>query len=173
MNYLGSPSGSSIALADSVAYVSRRVSRGYGRKLAQMLFRYYPVKTGTTIIQDFDGDLSISLDRASCISSAIYWSGHHSLPLIKFLRGFLKPEMTLADIGANIGEVTLYAAKRLNGGRVLSFEPVPGVFAQLCDNVALNHFSCVKLFNIGLYDRQTVLPFMSGKTTHSGLRTTG
>jgi hypothetical protein len=99
MNYLGSLPGSRIALADSVAYVSRRLSRGYGRKLAQMLFRYYPAKTGTTIIQDFDGDLSISLDRGSCVSSAIYWSGHHSLPLIKFLSGFLKPEWCLRTLG--------------------------------------------------------------------------
>ena len=148
-------------LADSLAYVSRHLSRGYGRKLAELLFHYYPAKTGTTVIHDFDGDISISLDRGSYISSAIYWSGHHSLPVIKFLRDFLKPEMTFVDVGANIGEVTLYAAKRLVRGRVLSFEPVPGIYGQLGGNVALNHFSHVELFNMGLYDREDVLPFYS------------
>jgi FkbM family methyltransferase len=144
--------------SDTLAYLLRRLSRGRGRKLGQMLFRYYPSKAGTTIIEDFDGDLKISLDRGSVISSAIYWAGHHSLPLVKFLRGFLKPEMTVADVGANIGEVTLYSAKRLSLGRVLSFEPVPGVFQQLSENVALNAFGNVEMFNVGLYDRDGVLP---------------
>lgn len=81
-----------------------------------LLYRYYPAKRGTTTIHDFDGDLTMTLDRASQISAAIYWSGHHSLPLIRFLRNFLTPEMTLVDVGANIGEVTLFAAKKLRGG---------------------------------------------------------
>jgi FkbM family methyltransferase len=152
-------SGKRLAVTDAVAYLSRRMARGYGRKFAQMLFRYYPAKTGTAVLHDFDGDLSILVDRASYISSAIYWSGHHSLNVIKFLDIYLRPEMAFADIGANIGEVTLYAAKRLSHGRVLSFEPSPAIFAQLSRNVALNHFPQVEVFNIGLYDREDVLPF--------------
>jgi hypothetical protein len=127
-------------LADAVAYVSRKLARGQGRKIAALLYRYYPAKRGTTTIHDFDGDLTITLDRASQISSAIYWSGHHSLPLMRFLRNYLTPEMTLVDVGANIGEVTLFAAKKLRDGRVLAFEPMPRVFAQLARNVELNHF---------------------------------
>lgn len=148
-----------LSLTDSLACVSRRLAHGHGRKLAELLFRYYPAKTGTTVLHDFDGDLSILVDRASYISSAIYWSGHHSLNAIKFLDAFLRPEMTLADIGANIGEVTLCAAKRAATGKVLSFEPSPAIFAQLSRNVALNRFSHVELFNIGLYDREDILPF--------------
>jgi FkbM family methyltransferase len=173
MDTLELPVDRRLTLADSLAYVSRRVSRGYGRKMAEMLFRYYPAKTGTTVIHDFDGDLSMALDRGSYISSAIYWSGHHSLRGIRFLQGFLKPEMTFADAGANIGELTLYAAKRLSMGRVLSFEPMPSIFAQLRGNVALNHFSHVELFNIGLYDREDVLPLYVEEESYFGTENQG
>jgi len=147
-----------LILADSIASLSRRVAQTKYRKISEVLFRYYPAKRGITTIHDFDGDLSISLDRASYISSAIYWAGHHSFPLVRFLREFLKPEMTLADVGANIGEITLLAAKRLSSGLVLAFEPMPNVFAQLTRNVALNKFSSIRLFNLGLYDSNGSLP---------------
>jgi len=144
---------------DSLALLSRKLARaGAGRRIAAILYRYYPAKSGTTTIHDFDGDLSMTLDRSSQISSAIYWSGHHSLPLIRFLRSYLKPEMTLVDVGANIGEITLFAAKRLGGGRVVAFEPMPRVFAQLSYNVALNGFTNVELFNAGLYQENSSLP---------------
>jgi FkbM family methyltransferase len=146
-------------LTDSIASFSRRLAQTKARKIAELLFRYYPVKRGVTTIHDFDGDLSILLDRASYISSAIYWAGHHSLPLVRFLRRFLKPEMTLADVGANIGEITLFAGKKLTQGRVLAFEPMPAVFSELALNVALNHFaSSVEMFNVGLFDRDGTMP---------------
>ena len=147
-----------ILLTDSIAALSRRVARTRYRKVSEILFRHYPAKRGVTTIHDFDGDLSIILDRASYISSAIYWAGHHSLPVVRYLQKFLRPEMTLADVGANIGEVTLLAAKRLRKGRVLAFEPAPDVFAQLQRNVAVNKFASVDIFNCGLYDRTVSLP---------------
>lgn len=142
------------------------------RKLSAALFRHYPLKHGVTTIRDFDDDLAIDLDRASYISSAIYWGGYHSLPTVRFLRNFLQPEMTFADIGANIGEITLVAAKRLTLGKVLAFEPMPAIFALLSRNVALNNFACVTLHNIGLYDRDAERPLYSkrdhthGTTNH-------
>src|SRR5215467_12649370 len=119
---------------DSLAVVSRKLAQGKGRKVAALLYRYYPGKRGTTTIHDFDGDLAITLDKSSYIGGAIYWGGHHSLELVRFLRGFLKPDMTVADVGANIGEITLFAAKKLQKGRVLAFEPMPRVFEQLSQN---------------------------------------
>jgi len=138
--------------------ISRRLAQTKFRKLSAALFRLYPVKRGVATIQDFDEDLAIDLDRASYISSAIYWGGYHSLSTVRFLRSFLQPDMTFADIGANIGELTLIAAKRLTSGKALAFEPMPAVFALLSHNVAINHFGRVILHNIGLFDRDAQLP---------------
>ncbi|HXM98815.1 MAG TPA: FkbM family methyltransferase [Candidatus Dormibacteraeota bacterium] len=122
-----------------------------------LLFRYYPRKQGPATIHDFDGDLTIELNRSSYISNAIYWGGHHSTHIADFLASYLRPEMTFADVGANIGEITLMAAKRLVKGRVLAFEPMPDTFAQLARNVELNRFKTVALFNHGLFNQDDSL----------------
>jgi FkbM family methyltransferase len=47
--------------------------------------------------------------------------------------------MVCFDVGANIGEMTLHMARRTSpSGRVYAFEPVPGVFARLSENIARN-----------------------------------
>jgi FkbM family methyltransferase len=147
-----------MTITDNIASVSRRLAQTRLRRLSAALFRHYPVKHGVATIRDFDEDLAIDLDRASYISSAIYWGGYHSLSTVRFLRDFLEPDMTFADIGANIGEITLIAAKRLTSGRALAFEPMPAVFSLLSHNVAINNFECVTLHNIGLYDHDARLP---------------
>jgi FkbM family methyltransferase len=59
--------------------------------------------------------------------------------LIRYLETVLKPGAVFVDIGANIGIVTLFAA-RLAGqsGKVYSFEPAPRTFAILKENIQVN-----------------------------------
>jgi len=45
---------------------------------------------------------------------------------------------TAIDIGANIGAFTILAAQQAPNVRVISYEPFPDIFKQLCENVALN-----------------------------------
>jgi FkbM family methyltransferase len=142
---------------DSIAFASRKLGQTRLYKLAEALRRYYPVKRGLTTINNFDGDIRMCLDRASYPSSAIYWRGHHSISIAHFLKDHLRPDMTFVDVGANLGELTLLAAKRLTKGRVLAFEPSPSIFSQLSGNIALNNLR-VELFNIGLFDKNASLP---------------
>jgi FkbM family methyltransferase len=54
----------------------------------------------------------------------------------------LKPGMVVLDVGANIGQYTLLAAKAISpGGCVHSFEPIPSNFAQLKKHVQENQIS--------------------------------
>jgi FkbM family methyltransferase len=145
-------------VTDSVAFVSRKIAQTRLHKLSEALRRYYPVKSGSTMISNFDGDLRMHVDRASYVSSVIYWRGHHSTAVANVLKKHLRPYMTFVDVGANLGELTLLAAKRLVKGRVLAFEPVPQIFSQLSRNVTLNNLSRVELFNIGLFDKTGSLP---------------
>jgi len=71
------------------------------------------------------------------------------------------------DIGANIGYVTVMAARRCGaGGRVYSFEPNPVLFPTLLKN-AKRH-SCVTAFNKAAGRTAGELPFYIGDTTDSG-----
>lgn len=65
----------------------------------------------------------------------------------------LRPQMCFVDVGANWGYFTLIAADLVGpGGRVLSFEPHPTLFAQLQSNVLRNSLHWVTTVPIALAD---------------------
>lgn len=70
-----------------------------------------------------------------------------------FIRRAVQPGMVVFDIGANIGQFTLLAAKRVGAsGRVHAFEPAPEEYRKLCANVALNRFENVVLNALAVSD---------------------
>jgi FkbM family methyltransferase len=134
------------------------LQRFYGHRYARRAERW-------TIIGDFDGDLRMKVDRASHVGSVIYWFGNYSPTELRLLDRLLSPEMVLADIGANQGEFTLFAAKRLSRGTVLAFEPMPAVYAHLGENIALNHLANVCAHNVGLADEPGVVEMYTADAT--------
>lgn len=61
----------------------------------------------------------------------------------------VQPGWTVVDIGAGIGEFTMFAAQQ-GAGRVLAFEPFPQSFALLQENVRLNHADVVEMFPVAV-----------------------
>ncbi len=60
---------------------------------------------------------------------------------------------TFVDIGANVGNHTLYAALVMKAAKVMSFEPNPPAFKACQYSVLLNHLADrVEVFNLGLSD---------------------
>lgn len=114
--------------------------------------QYQEQQNSWTIINDFDCNLKFKLDRSSYIGSLIYWLGYHSVNEISLLRKILKPNMTFVDIGANQGEYTIFAAKRLVQGKVISFEPLSISYEHLKENIELNQFNNVITYNFALSD---------------------
>lgn len=80
--------------------------------------------------------LSMSLDLHT---EKDYWLGTYELDLQAAAQQFIQPGMVVYDVGANIGYISLMAA-RLSGesGRVFSFEALPANIERLSRNVALN-----------------------------------
>lgn len=73
----------------------------------------------------------------------------------KVLFAHINEGMTVIDIGANIGSITLQMAKKVsNTGKVYSFEPSPYNFKQANKNISLNNFSNIKLVNQGLGNKK-------------------
>ena len=82
-----------------------------------------------------------------------------------FFMDFIKPGMTVIDIGANKGYFSLLAAKILNGkGRILSFEPEPGNCFWIRKNIEANDYKIIKLFQIALSDKEGKADLFLGKT---------
>jgi len=65
--------------------------------------------------------------------------GTYDPQLHNFIERSITPGMICMDVGANLGEMTLHMANKVNpGGAVFSFEPVPNVYQRLVTHIARN-----------------------------------
>lgn len=68
------------------------------------------------------------------------------------LFSLVQPHYTILDIGANLGYYTLNFAKKASQGSVLAFEPHPKNLKKLKQNIELNSWSNILVFDIALGD---------------------
>ena len=78
---------------------------------------------------------------------------YHDLPLLLLLRALLRAGDTFVDVGANLGQVTLFA-RRLVGdtGRVFACEPNPRPRARLAARLLRNGLQDVEVLPVALSD---------------------
>jgi len=172
-----------VSMETCLRRITRRIAfvRG-GARLIEPLRRHYvkryessPERFAT--LDDFDGDMKLRVDRASYMGSLIYWRGYHSYRELRCLDRLLTPSMVFADVGANRGEFTIFAAKRLPHGKVLSFEPLGVCYQELLANVRLNKLANVLPFACGLADATKRCPLYTSTDVgahgswHEGLTT--
>ncbi len=76
---------------------------------------------------------------------------------------WFQPGETIYDVGANIGQYSLYAARKLNGrARVLAFEPESLNQAKLNRNILLNGLGeVITAYPIAVSDRTSIQHFYS------------
>ncbi len=78
-----------------------------------------------------------------------FWLGTYEPEMQSALGELIKPGMTVYDVGANVGYVTLMLAKLTGaGGKVYAFEALPDNVERLRRNVELNDYA----------DRVTIFP---------------
>jgi FkbM family methyltransferase len=111
----------------------------------RLLWRLHWGTTNKPYVIPFTTDLKISIPKTGS-GSLIYYQGYSELETASFMMRFLKPGMTLVDVGAHIGEYTLIAAQIVGKlGQVHGFEPMPGLFPIVSANVQMNNFANVSL----------------------------
>ncbi|MBT1705496.1 FkbM family methyltransferase [Chryseosolibacter indicus] len=124
-----------------------------------------------TLIENFDSNIKLKIDINRTMGCAIYWTGFHEYKELLFLHKYLMPDMVFIDVGANLGEYTLFCCKRLANGRVLSFEPLPSIRKFLLENIELNGFKNAIVYDCGLSDENKRLAIYEVEDTHEGLAT--
>lgn len=126
---------------------------------------------------NFMRHLKMNVDQNSYMGGSIFWSGFHHLQELLFLRSYLTSDMTFVDIGANQGEFSIYAASKVHNGKVYSFEPVDKQRNYLLNNIELNAFKNIVVFDYGLSDKINNMPIYTSTEskqhygTHEGLST--
>ena len=77
-----------------------------------------------------------------------------------FIRRFLRAGDVVVDCGANIGLLSLPAARIVGeGGIVYAIEAHPRIFEYLSGNTKLNNLNNVKLFNVALAEKEGTVKF--------------
>lgn len=118
-------------------------------------------------VDDFDGDLTLSLRLNEHMESQIFWYGSYSRDILLALRHIVKPGMTALDVGGNIGEISVFLAKYVGPeGKVWSFEPMPALADRLDRHKELNTLSQLEICRAGLGHEATELPMYASEYYH-------
>jgi FkbM family methyltransferase len=98
-----------------------------------------------------DGESALKMEVVprEVMNKALFLYGTFEISETRLVQTFLRPGMTVVDVGANIGYYTLIAAKVVGpSGSVHSFEPNSDVRTRLERNVKLN-----ELHNVVVHDQ--------------------
>jgi FkbM family methyltransferase len=119
-----------------------------------LIRRYFFTKALSLRVDNFDDSLTMDLRLNEHMQSQIFWYGSYSRDVLLIIKKLLRPGMVVVDAGANVGEITLAAAKAVGpSGRVYAFEPLPDVADLLYENVRLNAMNQVSVERRGLSDQ--------------------
>lgn len=135
--------------------IGNQLSLGGRLTLPQSLLRRaFRHKHGTVIVDDFDGDLRLSLSLTDSMQRRVFWMGYYNLDIVPLLKRELRAGMVFVDVGANFGEISLVAAKCVgSSGRVIAFEPMDAVANELEMNARQNGLPQITLVRMGLSDK--------------------
>jgi FkbM family methyltransferase len=115
--------------------------------------------------------ITYELDLNEFIDSSIYYKGCFEPMVTASLCRYVKPGMTVIDIGANIGCHTLRFAKLIGrNGKVIAFEPMPWAISKLKRNMELNDLNNIVIEKVALSDVSTkrAIYFRSSWTLDDG-----
>jgi len=118
------------------------------------------VEDGLSVIEVAAGTLKGYKVLLNLKAEKSRWLGTYEPELQAALREFLKPGMTVYDVGANIGYVTLMLAHHAGAdGRVFAFEALPANVERIQKNVALNNISNVTVVSGAVLDKAGSVTF--------------
>lgn len=93
-------------------------------------------------ISRFGQNFKIVLDpQNGFVDTEIFTNGIYEPDILKLIQEYLKPGQVFIDIGANIGQHSLFATSVVGrAGKVYAFEPIPRLVSQLRESILLNAY---------------------------------
>ena len=136
-----------------------------GQKLKAIL-RYVRWQVGSRLVSGavvhewVNGSKFLVSTGETGLTGNIY-TGFQEYVEMAFLVHVLRSDDLFIDVGANVGSYTVLACAAV-GASGFCFEPVPGTYARLLDNVRINHLDDrVHCLNVGIGSKTGVLGFSS------------
>jgi FkbM family methyltransferase len=107
-------------------------------------------------------------DPSEWIGQYVYVTGRYEDATVAVMQRVLSPGDGVADVGANVGYLTLVAARLVGPtGSVMSFEPLPQAREWLTRNITLNGFEHVVIRGEAVSDRTGSVGLCVGPRHHT------
>ena len=95
--------------------------------------------------------------------------GACDIALTNFILRHIKEGSTVIDVGSNIGYTTILLGRRVGkNGKVFAYEASPKNYDFTVENVKMNYLPHVDLFQLAVYKREAVLPFLEPSRFRGG-----
>lgn len=92
------------------------------------------------------------------VDETVFLNGVYEPFFLFLIKKHLKKGSVFIDIGANIGQHSLFASRVVgNTGKVISFEPVKRLYNQFKKSIEINNLSNIEAFNFGCGDKEEEL----------------
>lgn len=91
------------------------------------------------------------------VDMKIFRDGIYEKDILDDIYNELDATKNLIDIGANIGQHSLLMSPYCKN--VYSFEPIPAVYNQFKESIALNNFQNIQIYNLAIGNKKEALPF--------------
>jgi FkbM family methyltransferase len=91
------------------------------------------------------------IDDSAGVEHELYYKGTYEKATMHVIKTILNQGDTCVDVGANIGVVSLYSSLCVGpSGKVLAFEANPATVTLLMENIELNKFTNIEIFEFAL-----------------------
>lgn len=139
------PSRSRSDVATIPQWVSWRMRRS-GRKLMKTVRRTFRLRPVVEAVACPGVTLSVHRSSSDVVTQSLVQHGTWEPVETELMQRLLKPGMTMVDVGANLGYMTVVGSRQVGPtGRVIAFEPEPRNFALLKRNVRRNRCDNVEI----------------------------
>ena len=136
--------------------------------IQKTFLRLYSTFSGGTVEIDSQ---KFCITKYSGDRAILYSLIGHEPHVTNIFCSLIREGMTVVDAGAAFGYYTLLAAKRVGqDGKVYAFEPIPTVFNDLVENVKINGWKNVYLYNMALSDSIGERIIATDGSSYFGLR---
>lgn len=91
------------------------------------------------------------------VDKEIYAKGSWEPEMLREIGHHINEESVCLDIGANIGQHSLFMAKIAQKGRVYAFDPITKLTTQIKESVEKNSLSNIEVLNFGLSNENKII----------------
>lgn len=149
------------------------MERGKFKILNSIYFRYIAPKQKTSLVSSLSYGIRMNLDVSEFLQAHLFLYGSYELPSVRFIRRVIAPGDVVADVGAQIGYITL-AMATFDVGKITvhAFEPEPLNIQRLRDNIALNPGVDVRIVEKAVSDANGAIRLYLSKDHNAGTHST-